>query len=58
MTNTLVGKRVHDLEEMLGNGTVLKHDAVEALVLFDNDTEPMWVRWHELELINEHPTND
>ena len=45
------GVRVYDVEEMLGKGTVIASDAVEALVRWDSDTIDTWTRWNELELL-------
>ena len=47
------GKRVEDMEMMLGKGTVIEHDAAEVLVKWDNIAEPLWGRWAEVELICE-----
>jgi hypothetical protein len=47
------GKRVEDSEMILGKGTVIEHDAVEVLVKWDNDPEPMWSRWADVELVRE-----
>lgn len=47
------GVRVYDVEEMLGKGTVVASDAVEALVKWDNrGIGSTWTRWNELELVS------
>lgn len=47
--NELTGKRVHDLREQLGDGTVLDYDAVEALVKYDALPEPVWTMWGDID---------
>jgi hypothetical protein len=52
MTYPLQGKRVHDTTEMLGDGTVIEHNAVEALIDWDLiPGPPMWESWRDIELV-------
>ena len=46
------GARVYDVEEQLGEGTVVSSDAVEALVRWDHEgLGTTWTRWHDLEFV-------
>lgn len=47
------GTRVHDVQEMFGDGTVLASNVSEALVQWDHEgLGKTWTRWNDLELIS------
>lgn len=52
ITKTVMrGARVRDVQEQLGEGTIVASDQSEALVRWDSDTLDTWTRWNDLELI-------
>ena len=49
---TMRGARVHDVQEQLGDGTVIASDTSEALVKWDHEgLGSTWTRWNDLELV-------